>query len=433
LILKKAITILVFFSLVLSSCAPLKRSAKRMDTVFENAKAFRQGFSGLVIYDSKNGKTLYSRNGDRYFTPASNTKLFTFYTGLKLLGDSLTALKYTVKGDSLIFKGNGDPSFLYADFDSQNVLDFLKKQNKQLFYLAPNYAETALGPGWAWDDYNDYYSAERNDFPMYGNVVLFERSEGEINLNVLPEIFEDSIRKKSGVQKVVRERSKNSFYVGENLSAFKKTVPFVTSTETTARILSDTLHLKVDVLRNIAPNLKLDQTIKSVSADSVYKAMLFPSDNFIAEQLLLMAAAKISDTLKTSIAINYMLKNDLKDLPDKPQWRDGSGLSRYNLFTPRTLVALVEKIRNEVPIEKLKKLLPAGGASGTLENYYKAQTPYIFAKTGSLSNNHSLTGLLITKSGKVLSFSFMNSNYVVSSADLKAAMEEVLLLARDSF
>ena len=77
--------------------------------------------------------------------------------------------------------------------------------------------------------------------------------------------------------------------------------------------------------------------------------------------------------------------------------------------------------------------LPAGGQSGTLKNYYDAQTPYIYAKTGSLSNNHSLTGLLITKSGKMLTFSFMNSNYVVSSSTLKAAMEEVLILARDNF
>ena len=120
-----------------------------MDSVFENAEAFRQGFSGLVIYDSEKGKTLYSRNGDHYFTPASNTKLFTFYTGLKLLGDSLTALNYEVKGDSLIFKGTGDPSFLYADFNSQHVLDFLKKQDKQLFLAPPIYQETAFGPGWA--------------------------------------------------------------------------------------------------------------------------------------------------------------------------------------------------------------------------------------------------------------------------------------------
>ena len=432
-ILRKAVTTCILFSLIFSSCAPLKRSAKRIDRVFENSAAFNQGFSGLVVYDPEDGKTLYSRNGDRYFTPASNMKLFTFYTGLKLLGDSLTALKYASKGDSLIFKGNGDPSFLYEDFNSQNVLDFLKKQNKQLFYVPPNYTETPFGPGWAWDDYNDYYQAERNDFPIYGNVVVFERSEGKRPLSVLPEIFEDSIQKKPGVQKVVREPSKNRFYIGENPPAFKKTVPFVTSVKTTARLLSDTLHQQVEVLKDLPPHLNLKESIKSVSADSVYKAMLFPSDNFIAEQLLLMAAAKISDTLKTRIAIDYMLHNELSDLPDEPQWRDGSGLSRYNLVTPRTLVALVEKIKKEVPLAKLKKLLPAGGESGTIGNYYKAQTPYIYAKTGSLSNNHSLTGLLLTKSGKVLSFSFMNSNYVVSSSRLKAAMEEILIIARDSF
>lgn len=161
--------------------------------------------------------------------------------------------------------------------------------------------------------------------------------------------------------------------------------------------------------------------------------MLEVSDNFIAEQILLMAADKISDSLKSGIAIDHMKKTYLKDLPDEPIWVDGSGLSRYNLFTPRTMVKLLEKIRKEVSQERLFNMMATGGKSGTLENYYKADTPYIFAKTGTLSNNHSLSGFLKTRSGKVLIFSFMNSNYTIPTSKLKEGMEIILKNIRDNY
>ena len=77
--------------------------------------------------------------------------------------------------------------------------------------------------------------------------------------------------------------------------------------------------------------------------------------------------------------------------------------------------------------------MPASGESGTLKNSYKASKPYIYAKTGTLRNNHSLSGLLITKSGKTLYFSFMNSNYTVPNSQLKQAMEEILITVHDQY
>mgnify|MGYP006191173279 CR=1 FL=1 len=86
-----------------------------------------------------------------------------------------------------------------------------------------------------------------------------------------------------------------------------------------------------------------------------------------------------------------------------------------------------------LPEERLLPLLPAGGESGTIRNWYKAEEPYVYAKTGTLENNHSLSGFLKTRSGKTLIFSFMNSNYTVSSSEIKKEMEKILLLLRDNF
>ncbi len=434
----KSLLLLLSGVLILSSCSTTKPVSSSINDNFNTAPAFKPGFSGLVVYDPQQKEILYSHNGDKYFTPASNTKLFTFYTGLMTLGDSVPALRYTVRNDSLIFWGTGDPSFLHEQLPDSKVFDFLKNRQEKLFYAAPTYAEKQFGPGWAWDDYNSYYSVERGDFPIHGNYVTIYFPEGGATPQTTPSIFQDSLQlnddSSSKRSRAVRDISKNLFRYQhpQGNREYTQEVPFKYSPQLVAALLSDTLQRPVSLLQQLPDTIEPEKTLYSISTDSMYQRMLQVSDNFIAEQVLLLAAGEISDTLKTDIAIDYMMENHLQDLPDEPQWVDGSGLSRYNLFTPRSVVQLLEKIYAEVPQERLFELLPAGGESGTIKNLYKADTPYVFGKTGTLENNHSLSGFLKTKSGKVLIFSFMNSNYTVPSSEIKAEMEKILLNLRDN-
>ena len=148
-----------------------------------------------------------------------------------------------------------------------------------------------------------------------------------------------------------------------------------------------------------------------------------------------MCAAEKGDTLNSAKTRANMIANHLSDLPSPPIWQDGSGLSRYNLFTPRSMVTLLEKIKQEMSEEQMLSLLSIGGVDGTISNWYKSDTdePYIFAKTGTLSNNHSLSGFLRTKSGKLLTFSFMHNNYNSSSTPVKLEMEKTLKLIWDIY
>jgi D-alanyl-D-alanine carboxypeptidase/D-alanyl-D-alanine-endopeptidase (penicillin-binding protein 4) len=158
--------------------------------------------------------------------------------------------------------------------------------------------------------------------------------------------------------------------------------------------------------------------------------MLQPSDNLIAEQLLLMIASERGEPMNTGDVIGQIKENYLADLPDEPQWADGSGLSRYNMFTPRSIVRLLQKIEDEFENdEQMYELFPAGGESGTIESWYAHRDggePYLYAKTGTLMNNHCLSGFIVTNSGRRLIFSFMNNHYVTSSSVVKEEMEKVL-------
>ena len=127
-------------------------------------------FTGFALYDLDRQKMIWSQNADKFFTPASNAKLFTFYTCLNMLADSIPAIKYITRHDSLIFWGTGDPSFLHSGLKSTKGFNFLKNSGKKLFFSGGNYTGGFYGDGWAWDDYNDYYQAEINELPIEDNV-----------------------------------------------------------------------------------------------------------------------------------------------------------------------------------------------------------------------------------------------------------------------
>lgn len=410
---------------LLCSCSPLSRRALQKD--FRDTEATLQHHAGFVIYDPALKKTLFEYQAERYFTPASNTKILTLFSALCIIGDSVPGLQYIERGDSLIFWGVGDPSFLYKEtFSNDRVYSFLKTTPKTLYFSSGNFHTTAYGPGWAWDDYNDYYSPERSPLPVYGNCFSVYPLPDQFL--VTPSYFK-SLGKEGPWQEkaaVIRNQFSNEwlFLPGRDKKFRSFTIPFRTDGSVISTLLADTLGRFVGAI-NI-PKPPGARLIRSVPADSLYKVMMQESDNFIAEQLLMMCAGILSDSLNPQIAIKAMQKNHFADMVDRPVWVDGSGLSRYNLFTPRFLVQLWSKIDERVPSERLFPLLATGGKSGTLKNWYKAEAPYIFGKTGTLSNNHSLSGFLVTRSGKKLIFAFMNGNFTAPVSVVRTNMQRIL-------
>ncbi|AHM62206.1 peptidase S13 D-Ala-D-Ala carboxypeptidase C [Flammeovirgaceae bacterium 311] len=407
-----------------------KRAALKKS--FKNSETFAKGHTGFVLYDPQKQKTVYSRNEDQYFIPASNTKLFTFYVAQKVLGDSIAGLKYIERGDSLIFWGTGDPSFLHADLKSTAAYHFLKNHPKDL-YFANNFDQVvALGPGWSWDWYNYYFATERSSFPVFGNAIRISKESADTAFTISPYYFGQYVTEDTTLTtpryRFSRQFQRNfyTYNIQDPSLEFEIDRPFILSDSLMVRLLEDTLQRPVQLIPFRNYNRSAYRSIQSVPADSLYKRMLQNSDNFIAEQLLILSADKLFDSLNTDAVIEYAKKNFLADLPDEPQWADGSGLSKHNLFTPRSIIVLLQKIDREYPEEKVLDYLPTGGKTGTLRNSYKADPPYVHAKTGSLSNVSCLSGYLITKKGKKLYFSFMHNNYVIPTAALRSEMEKIL-------
>ena len=103
-------------ALLLLSCATKSKIVSRTTENILNSKFYGSQFTGFVLFDPETKDTLYNQNGSKYFTPASNTKIFTLYTSLKMLPDSLPSLFYHQASDTTYIQGTGDPTFLHPYF-----------------------------------------------------------------------------------------------------------------------------------------------------------------------------------------------------------------------------------------------------------------------------------------------------------------------------
>ncbi|UOQ52710.1 D-alanyl-D-alanine carboxypeptidase/D-alanyl-D-alanine-endopeptidase [Hymenobacter cellulosivorans] len=390
---------------------------------------------GLSIIDVTTGEPVYELNGAEYFQPASTMKLFSLYAGLHLLGDSLPSLRYVVHSDSLIFWGTGDPTLLHGDVPSRRAFAFLQSRPEKLFYTTIPSVE-AFGPGWSWDDYNYYFQPERSPFPLYGNTVRFRAAPNQA-LRVAPRSFaalvEPAPPGTTSPDHVRRPLLENRFVVYPSARSWTDETPFRTDSELVVKLLQDTLRRPVLALPWRPWPQESIRTVQGVAVDSLYRRMLQVSDNFLAEQLLLLCSSRLgADSLSTARVIRTMHRQFLADLPDAPRWVDGSGLSRLNLATPRDLTALLLKLHQQVPEPRLLSLLAAGGGHGSLRRgYHDARGTWFWGKTGTLTNVHNLSGYLRTHKGRLLAVSFMNNNHVAETSAVRREMERILAQVRE--
>ncbi|MCU0335770.1 MAG: D-alanyl-D-alanine carboxypeptidase, partial [Chitinophagaceae bacterium] len=399
---------LFWISLLLLACSTTRRTqqmAAPLQQLLADS-ALVQAHVGVLVSTADEGRTIAAFQADKYFVPASNTKLFTLYAGLRFLGDSLPAAELAeLAPGQLLLRSMGDPTFLHPDYTRQPLAEVLRRY-PQVHWQNASLRTTPYGNGWSWNDYDATYMAPRSSMPMFGNVISFSAAAGQLRVQPAAArilVANADSRIDSGFDAQRRfDDAQFSILPGRN------------------RRLSSTLYLPAEQAARLAAahfgNLWRTASVPDYSGpwrrvysqptDSMLKPLMHRSDNFFAEQTLLMISQQLWGYMDEDRVIDSLLRTDLQGLPQPPRWVDGSGLSRYNLFSPADMVWLLQALRTRFGMSRLQALL-ATGNKGTLTNYYQAQEGKIFAKTGTLAGVVALSGYLYAASGKLLQFSVL--------------------------
>lgn len=180
-------------------------------------------------------------------------------------------------------------------------------------------------------------------------------------------------------------------------------------------------NIKLLVTAAALQKLSLDGQIRSTSIDDWIKVTNLKSNNAYANVLLsYLGGFESVEQALTGLGVSangYRL-------------RDGSGLSRNNLATPRTLVSTLRAMYHGRGNEVFLASLPVAGISGTLKNrlHQTAVRGMVRAKTGSLKGVKALSGYLDHPQHGTVVFSIIaNQPINRSNATIIQAIDDIVV------
>ena len=429
-----------------------------------DAPEFRSAHWGLLVVDPERGDTLYSRNADKLFMPASNQKLLTGSTALTQLGPdyrwytTLLArgpIRDGVLDGDLVVRGNGDPSMsshvngdalvpLRALADSLKAHGVTRVRGRIIAAPSP-FTDSPLGYGWSFDDLDASYSAGVD-------ALYFNEGFTEV-------VVYGGTRPGDPVRAVTRPAS-----TYPALIVRATTVARAASSDTAAprpRIIvgQDSSHAGVLVSGTIAAG---DSSIEELAFRDQQGAFVAAFGEAMRDRGVTIGGAAIADGQTRLDSLTGMASPPLREIMpffEKPSqnqigeilfktlalektgvgtadsaskvvsrqllaWgaaadgfavRDGSGLSRHDFVSPRTIVHVLDAMRHSPNFPLFYDALPIAGVDGTIGGRMKG-TPAagnVHAKTGTLDKVRSLSGYVTTADGRMLLFSALCNNYVV--------------------
>lgn len=413
--------------------------------------------------ETAEGDSLYSRDSDRFFVPASTLKLLTTAAVLTGLGPDFT-IRTAVHGTTaetgvttLRVEGRGDPSF------TRNSLTELATQLRQqgIDQVDTLYGEDlpsdSVNPSWEWEDVQAGYGAPVN------RLIL---NQNEIVLSLIPRSLG------SPLQVMWKQPSLRTGWQIENTSI---TVPegspeFVTVGRDLARpILRVSGQLAVGSLPEAAsvaiPNpgevflqafqaalaqeaivvaqtqlTEVSSTIRGTELAAItsppLSALLIPanrdSNNLYAEALLKQLGRSFEADEQTgpvSLAIALHILRGLGVDPDQVVMVDGSGLARKNLVTPAAMVDTLQAMARSPLARPYRDSLAVAGVSGTLRNRFRdtAVAGRLWGKSGAISRNFALAGYLDIPDYKPITFSIFINHINMPGRIARQIIDDIVL------
>lgn len=399
---------------------------------------------GMMVVDLSTGKTLYQRNSQKEFTPASNMKLFSEAAALMLFGPAYnfrTTLSTDAKSlhdgvldGSIYLHLVGDPSFtqedlgaLFAELPNWGI----KKITGNFVIISSNSHIPPHAPGTDPKDYTHGYGAPVTPLMLDENRVIVTVNPSAIGglAHVEYDALENSFILDNKVKTVSKGRCGVSAKVTKanhlrmrgcvykNAQATQIQIPIINPFSYAKSVVKNRLNLlgiqlsgKVVLGQSLKPTFFLaahnSKPITQLMANTLKR-----SDNLYADSLFLHTAQGIQGkTLswqQSEQAVKGFLQKQTGIDMHKAVLIDGSGLSTHDLVTPLQTISLLKYIHSHFPLAyEYISALPIAGQDGTLWRRFRKPTQrgFLRAKTGTLTGVISLSGYLYAANGHTLAF-----------------------------
>ena len=368
------------------------------------------------------GAVTYLHNADVRLMPASNEKLFTIAYAIKRLG-----LSYCSK--TRIWKRSYG-AYVDAPGNPTTTADELRKASLDLG-LRPGaqvHVREAYAPqvpdGWESDDMPNRYAAQPCSFSVDKGGFELWGERGRAFL--LPYNY--------GVRVHVGAGSRGVRYdIGDRQVTYRgrpprdrtrlDTLAVPVPDEAAATVLGGRLVRVHDEPPTEPPTTEIISAPLSVVA----RDCLQNSDNYLAENLLLIAAASEGplgdDPYKTaSQRIRTFLESEVGVEAGDVRPVDGSGLSRHNFATPRSLAKVLVYAYQQWGTQWTDLLATSG--KGTLEKRLAGSS--FIGKTGTLDGVVALSGYVFDKSKIPHVISLVFNHTIAPSAEIRPIQDSIV-------
>lgn len=393
-----------------------------LDAILENPKLAGAVVSCTVADES--GKVLYERNSATRVMPASNQKLLSNSYALFRLGpDFRPETKIWNLKSRVVVDSSGDPMMSHERLEKAAKILNLGKGKQVWVHEA---YRPLIPPSWEWDDLPNKYAAPVTAFTVdRGSIELW--ADGE-KLSILPYNYGLTPRRgvKAGPRKVSYDPIRHTLIVDGELPKVK------TKIDTLALELPDASAAsylgRSFVLTEQVPKTAPSLILGGPPLGDTIKECLVHSDNNIAENLLLMAAATEkplgSDPyLVAEQTLNHFLVATVGIAPGDIHPQDGSGMSRHNVVTTRGIVKLLQWALRQPTKDVWLDALAKPGA-GTLGDRLKG-VPFV-GKTGTLDMVVALSGYVHTAKNRTLTVSLILNQFICGEKEARSIADEFI-------
>ncbi len=403
-----------------------------------NKEPLSHAHVGISLQTLASKDSLFELNSDSYFTPASNAKIFTTAAALRFLGENFTfSTDFFFDGRNLIVVGGGDPGLSTANLMTAATMlrqSGITKINKLMILLEDNLSHSANT--WQWGDLVFDYAALPGTINFNQNAFGLTLTPTKVGQLVDLSFSDPRLAAFLQINNMVRsERDNGSVEVIGNLKSnsielrgsinqpitLGLTIPLIEDyfLDSFAQILKETgiSVAKVSKTDTMPVGYHKIAQFHSPPLSEIIKTINQDSNNFYAEALFNLLKSK-SGSIKESLRIKA----------DSFFLIDGSGLSREDLASPRSIVETLRMVAESKQSAIYKNSLALAGQSGTLRNRFKgtAIEGKLWAKSGTLTGVSALSGYLNPPNYQPLVFSILVNQS--PSPNLRQTIDEIIQL-----